>query len=56
MAEDVKELKDFFLDLNILFGHSLRAFQNKDIIGAEYCKTKMESYISIVVAMSGALS
>lgn len=56
MAEDVEELKDFFLGLNTLFGRSLRAFQNKDTIGVEYCKTKLENYISIVVAMSGALS
>ena len=55
-TENVEELKDFFLGLNALFGHSLRAFQNKDTIGVEYCKTKLENYISIVVAMSGALS
>ena len=55
-TEDVEELKDFFLGLNTLFGHSLRAFQNKDTIAAEYCKAKLENSISIVVAMTRALS
>ena len=56
MAEDVEELRDFFVSLNRLFGQSLLAFQNKDTIGSEYCKIKLENYLSIVVAMFGAVS
>ena len=29
--------------------------QNKDVIGAEYCKSKLEGCTSIVLAMAGTL-
>ena len=56
MADDVEELRNFFLDLEALFGRTQRIFENKDVIGAEYCKTKLESYTPIVLAMRGALT
>ena len=55
MANDIEELRRFFLSVNSIFRQSLRAFQDKDVIGAEYCKNKLENYISIILAMSGAL-
>ena len=39
MADDVEEL----------------IVQNKDVIGAEYCKSKLEGCTSIVLAMAGTL-
>ena len=55
-ADDVEELRNFFLDLEALFGRTQRIFENKDVIGAEYYKTKLESYTPIVLAMRGALT
>jgi len=42
--------------LEALFGRTQRIFENKDVIGAEYYKTKLESYTPIVLAMRGALT
>ncbi len=56
MAEGIEELRTFFMNLNTLFGQISQAFLNKDTIGAEYCKSKLEDYISIVVAISGAVN
>jgi hypothetical protein len=56
MAEGIEELRTFFMNLNTLFGQISQAFLNKDTIGAEYCKSKLEDCISIVVAISGAVN
>ena len=56
MADNVEELRNFFLDLEALFGHTQRIFENRDVIGAEYCKTKLESYTPIVLSMRGAFT
>ena len=39
-----------------MFGRTQGIFENKDVIGAEYCKTKLESYTPIVLAMRGAVT
>ncbi len=52
MAEGIEELRTFFMNLNTLFGQISQAFLNKDTIGAEHCKSKLEDYISIVVAIT----
>ena len=51
-----EELRDFFLDLESLFVSSQQIYENKDTIGAEYCKNKLENYISIVAAIFGTVS
>lgn len=53
---DVEELRDFLQSVKTLFDQSLRSFQNKDTIGAEHCKNKLENYVSIFIAMSMAVS
>lgn len=56
MADDVEDLGDFLITLNTLFEQIHRSLYNKDTIGAEHCKNKLENYIGIVVAMSVALT
>ena len=54
MATDVDELVDFFvflIDLRVL----QRSQCNRDPLGSEHCKDKMENYILIVVAMKAAV-
>lgn len=54
MAADVEDLGDFLVALDALFDRIQRSLHNKDPIGVEHCKMKLENYIGIV-AMSVAL-
>ena len=53
---DVEELRGFVLSIKSLFDYSARSYRNKDSVGAEHCKSKLENYAAIVVAMAVAVS
>ena len=53
---DIEELRNFLLSVQTLFGHCSRSYLNKDTVGAEYCKNKLENYGAIIVAMAVAVS
>lgn len=53
---DIEELRNFLLSVQNLFGHCSRSYLNKDTVGAEYCKSKLENYGAIIVAMAVAVS
>ena len=55
MAADVDELVDFFRVLDSLLSQCQRSQWNRDPLGSEHCKDKMEDYILIVVAMKAAV-
>ena len=55
MAADVDELVDFFRVLDSLFSQCQRSRCNRDPLGSEHCKDKMEDYILIIVAMKVAV-
>ena len=44
------------MNLKTLFEKISQALLNKDTIVAEHCKSKLEDFISIVVAISGAVN
>ena len=52
----VNELRKFFTNLTKLFYRSLLDFRNKDTVCAEVTKSKLEDYLSIILAISGALT
>ena len=56
MADDRNELRDFLFALDNLFVLCQRSLCNRDPIGAEHCKNKIEHYILIVVAIKAAVS
>ena len=56
MAENLEELMSFFMHLKTLFEKISQTLLNKDTIVAEHCKSKLEDFISIVVAISGAVN
>ena len=51
MADNTSELRDFLFALDNLFVLCQRSMCNRDLIGAEHCKIKIEHYILIVVAI-----
>ena len=53
--ETTNELEDFLFTLNNVFDMSRRSQCNRDPIGIEHCKNKMEHYILTVVAMKVAV-
>ena len=55
MAADVDELVDFFRVLDSLFSQCQRSQCNRNPLGSEHCKDKMEVYILIVVATKAAV-
>ena len=55
MAADVDELQNFVCAIDSLFNQCRRSQCNRDPIGSEHCKNKMEDYILIVVAMKAAV-
>ena len=55
MAADVDELVDFFRVLDSLFSQCQRSQCNRDPLGSEHCKDKMDDYILVVVAMKAAV-
>ena len=56
MADNTSKLRDFLFALDNLFVLCQRSLCNRDPIGAEHCKNKMEHYILIVVAIKAAVS
>lgn len=44
------------MSIKSLFDYSVRSYRNKDSVGAEHCKSKLENYAAIVVAMAVAVS
>ena len=54
-AADVDELVDFFRVLDSLFSQCQRSQWNRDSLGSEHCKNKMEDYILNVVAVKAAI-
>ena len=54
-AADVDELVDFCRVLDSLFSQCQRSQCNRDPLGSEHCKDKMEDYILIAVAMKAAV-
>ncbi|XP_028398668.1 uncharacterized protein LOC114522227 [Dendronephthya gigantea] len=53
---DVEELRNFLLSIQNLLRHCSQAYLNKDTVGAEYCKSKLQNYGAIIVAMAVAVS
>ena len=51
MADNTSELRDFLFALDNLFVLCQRSLCNRDLLGAEHCKIKIEHYILIVVAI-----
>ena len=55
VATDADESVDFFRVLESLFSQCQRSQCNRDPLGLEHCKDKMEDYILIAVAMKAAV-
>ena len=55
-ATDVDELVDFYRVLDSLFNQCQRSQWNRDSLGSEHCKDKMEDNILNVVAMKSAIN
>ena len=53
---DIEELREFLLSIKSLFDYSQRTYHNRDSVGAGYCRTKLENYAAIIVAMAVAVT